>query len=143
MSIPTQMSLTGFIASPPEIHFSESGTARMHARIGCEHYRKETDGSFTKLDPTFHDLVVFGDTALKAYERFRKGDAFLASGYIHEYEVPAGDTTRIKEQFVAHKIGHDTNRTRYDVQRRTTDRQAPQPTRTPHHPAQQRPAVGL
>ncbi|WP_231123654.1 single-stranded DNA-binding protein [Nocardioides sambongensis] len=88
MSIPTQMSLTGFIASPPEIHFSESGTARMHARIGCEHYRKEVDGSFTKLDPTFHDLVVFGDTALKAYERFRKGDAFLASGYIHEYEVP-------------------------------------------------------
>lgn len=118
MSIPTQMSLVGFIASTPDLHFGKTGTPRFHARIGVEHYRKEVDGTFTQLDPTFHDLVIFEKTALTAYERFHKGDTFLASGYIHEYEVESGNTTVIKDQFVARRIGHDAQRTKYDVQRR-------------------------
>lgn len=118
MSIPTQMSLAGFIATVPDLHFSKTGNPRFHARVGCEHYRKEVDGTFTKLDPTFHDLVIFNETALSAYERFRKGDSFLASGYIHEYEVESDDTTVIRDEFVARRIGHDTQRTRYEVRRR-------------------------
>ena len=51
MSIPTQMSLAGFIATVPDLHFSKAGAPRFHARVGCEHFRKEVDGSFTKLDP--------------------------------------------------------------------------------------------
>jgi hypothetical protein len=48
MAIPTQMSLHGFIATAPQISFSGSGAARFYARIGVEHFRKETDGSFTR-----------------------------------------------------------------------------------------------
>lgn len=118
MSIPTQMSLAGFIATVPDLHFSRSGAPRFHVRVGCEHFRKEVDGSFTKLDPTFHELVIFNDTALTAYERFKKGDSFLAAGYIHEYEVESNGTTVIQDEFVARRIGHDTQRTKYEVRRR-------------------------
>ena len=59
MTIPIQMSLHGFIAAAPQINFTSKGTARFYARVGVEHYRKETDGSFTKLEPTFHDLVAY------------------------------------------------------------------------------------
>ena len=118
MSIPTQMSLAGFVATVPDLHFSKSGAPRFHARVGCEHFRKEADGSFTKLDPTFHDLVIFNDTALTAYERFRKGDSFLASGYIHEYEVESDGRSVIRDEFVARRIGHDSQRTKYEVRRR-------------------------
>jgi single-stranded DNA-binding protein len=125
MSIPTQISLTGFFAGDPQIHFSKNGTARFYARVGVEHFRKEVDGSFTQLDSTFHDMVAFEATAERAHDRFRPGDSFVASGYIHEYEVERDGSTVIKEEFVARKPGHDTARTRYDVQRRR-----PQPLET-------------
>jgi single-strand DNA-binding protein len=137
MSIPTQMSLAGFIATVPDLHFSKSGAPRFHARVGCEHYRKEADGSFTKLDPTFHDLVIFNDTALTAYERFKKGDSFLASGYIHEYEVESNGRSVIRDEFVARRIGHDSQRTKYEVRRRqVAPAEQPASTMPP-------PAVGL
>ncbi|GAB7003932.1 hypothetical protein JCM18899A_14040 [Nocardioides sp. AN3] len=120
MSIPTQMSLAGFIASAPELHFTETGHARMYTRVGVEHYRKEADGTFTKLDPSYHDLVMFNTAAEKAYDRFRPGDSFIASGYIHEYEVERTGSSLIKEEFVARKIGHDTHKTSYQVHRRQT-----------------------
>lgn len=137
MSIPTQMSLAGFIATVPDLHFAKSGAPRFHARVGCEHFRKEVDGSFTKLDPTFHDLVIFKDTALAAYERFKKGDSFLASGYIHEYEVESNGTTVIRDEFVARRIGHDTKRTTYEVRRREVQPTAPPVASVPT------PAVGM
>ena len=86
MTIPTQMSLAGFIASVPQLTFTGNGVARFYARIGVEHARKETDGTFTPIEPTFHDLVVYRASAERAYARFRKGDSFVASGYVHEYE---------------------------------------------------------
>ena len=55
MSIPTQMSLVGFIASAPELLFTKAGAECCRMRVGVEQWRKEVDGSFTKLDPTFHD----------------------------------------------------------------------------------------
>ncbi len=137
MSIPTQMSLAGFIATVPDMHFSKAGAPRFQARVGCEHFRKEVDGSFTKLDPTFHDLVIFNDTALTAYERFKKGDSFLACGYIHEYEVESNGTSVIRDEFVARRIGHDTQRTKYEVRRReVAPDEVPVTAATP-------PAVGL
>ena len=94
MSIPTQMSLVGFIASAPELHFTKQGAECCRLRVGVEQWRKEVDGSFTKLDPTFHDMVAFESTARETYARFRKGDSFVASGYIHEYEVESRDGQR-------------------------------------------------
>jgi single-strand DNA-binding protein len=117
MTIPSQMSLHGFIATAPQLNFMGNGAARFYARVGVEHYRKETDASFTKLESTFHDLVAYAKTAERAYARFRVGDNFVASGYINEYEVERNGHTEAREEFVARRVGHDVARTRYDVDR--------------------------
>lgn len=82
-----------------------------------EHFRKQTDGSFTKLEPTFHNMVMFKSTAERAYDRFRVGDSFVASGYINEYKLDRNGQVEAREEFVARRIGHDTVRTRYYVER--------------------------
>ena len=117
MSIPTQMSLVGFIASAPELHFTAAGKEHVRVRVGIEHWRKEADGSFTELDRTFHDMVAFESTARETYARCHSGDSFVASGHVHEYEVENQDRSVIKEEFVARKIGHSANRTSYVVER--------------------------
>jgi single-strand DNA-binding protein len=128
MTIPTQMSLHGFIATAPELNFTGKGHARFHCRVGVEHFRKEVDGSFTKLDPTFHDLVMFDRSAERAYSRFKVGDQVVASGYVHEYEQERpGSASEIREQFVARRVGHDCARTRYVVDR-APDRQPEAPS---------------
>ena len=127
MTIPAQMSLHGFIATAPQLNFTGNGAARFYARVGVEHFRKETDGSFTKLDPTFHDLVAYSKTAERAYSKFKVGDNFLASGYISGYEVDRNGQVEAREEFVARRIGHDLARTKYDVDRT--------PSRQPEPPA--------
>jgi len=140
MSIPTQMSLAGFIASAPDLHFTRAGAEYLRIRVGVEQWRKEVDGSFTKLDPTFHDMVAFESTARETYARFRPGDSFVASGYVHEYEDTASG--EIREEFVARKIGHNVTQTAYEVQRRRTPAVAPaSASATAPEPAS--PAVGL
>ena len=57
MTIPTQMSLHGYIATAPELSFTDKGHARFYCRVGIEQHRKEVDGSFTRLDPVYADLV--------------------------------------------------------------------------------------
>ena len=47
MSIPTQMSLSGFVATDPQLTHTRDDVARCYMRIGVEHSRKETDGTFT------------------------------------------------------------------------------------------------
>jgi len=121
MSIPTQLSLHGFIATAPVLNLTETGKARFHAKAGIEQFRKETDGTFTRLEPVFADLVMFDQTAERAYARFAVGDQFVASGYVHEYDTGAG----LREQFVARRIGHDCARTDYTVARRPSPQQEP------------------
>ena len=105
MSIPTQMSLQGFIATAPELTFTGKGHPRFYSRVGIEQHRKEVDGSFTKLDPVYCDLVMFDRSAERAYPRFKPGDQIVASGYIHEYEQDRpGGRSEIREQFVARRI---------------------------------------
>jgi single-strand DNA-binding protein len=110
MSMPTQMSLVGFIASIPELHFTKAGDECCRMRVGIEQWRKEVDGSFTELDPTFHDMVSFESTARETYARFRKGDSFVASGYVRECELEGHKGSVIKEELVARMIGHNVNR---------------------------------
>lgn len=128
MSFPTQMSLQGFIATAPELTFGNTGHVRFYCRVGIEQHRREVDGSFTKLDPVFCDLVLFDRTAERAYSQFKPGDQIVASGYIQsfEQELPGGPS-KTREQFVARRIGHDCARTRYVVDR-TPARQPAPPT---------------
>lgn len=118
MTIPTQMSLHGFIATDPDLHFSESGVARFCARVGVRQFRQNADGSTTQLEPTFHDLVIFRKAAEPAYEAFRKGDTFVATGHINENPYERQGRRIVREEFVARHIGHDLVLTKYVVERK-------------------------
>ena len=61
MAIHTQQSISGFIATDPQLTTTENGDARFYARFGQENYRREEDGSFTKLEPSFSNLVLLKD----------------------------------------------------------------------------------
>lgn len=117
MSIHTQESVSGFVATDPKLTTSSNGDARLYFRFGQEHFRREDDGSFTQTDTTYHHLVVFGRTAEHVNERFSKGDNFIAEGYSHEYSFERDGQKVEGEEFVAKRIGHDTARTRYEVDR--------------------------
>jgi len=137
------MSLAGFIASEPDLHFNDTGAEYCRVRVGVGQWRKEADGSYTKLDPTFHDMVAFETAARETYARFRPGDSFLASGYIHEYEIERpGEPSVVKEEFVARRIGHNANKTTYEVQRRHPAPAERSNARTATPPATS-PAVGF
>lgn len=124
MAIRTHESLTGFIANDPELTSTRNGDARFYARIGVEHYRKEDDGSFTKLDNTFHHLVLYRRAAEHAYERFTKGDNFIASGRVREFDYTNSHGDQVAgDEFIATKIGHDSARTHYEVQRNAPSRE--------------------
>lgn len=142
MTIPTQLSLHGFIATGPELTNAGSKDARFFARVGVKHWRQEPDGSRTPIESTFHNLVMYGAVADRAYARFRVGDQFVASGYITEYEKTWNGETVTREQFVARHIGHDTAWTRYAVDR-AAERQPDPPAR--HRAVSTEPshAVGL
>ncbi|MRG58808.1 single-stranded DNA-binding protein [Agromyces sp. CFH 90414] len=117
MTLRTQHSLSGFIASDPQRTVTERGDSRFYVRIGQPQFRREDDGSFTELPPEFHDLVAYRATADRAMTRFSKGDQFVAEGYVHRYQVERDGQVVDREEFVAKKIGHDLARTDYDVDR--------------------------
>ena len=145
MTIRTQQSISGFIASDPQLTETERGDARFYARYGQENFRREDDGTFTKLETSFHNLVMYRATAQRAYERFEKGDSFVAEGYTHEYNYEREGQETDGEEFVAKKIGHDTARTQYSVDRRprAASHEAPPPgqSRALESP-QKRPSTG-
>lgn len=126
MSIHTQQSLSGFIATEPRKSVTENGDTRLHVRIGQQHFQRNDDGTFTELDPSFHDLVAYRATAERAHARFTKGDSFVAEGYVRTFTIERDGQTVEAEEFVAKRIGHDTARTNYAVDRgkRTTERNA-------------------
>ncbi len=146
MSIPTHASLHGFIARSPVLSLLPDGTARMYARVGVEHWRREPDGAFTKLETTFHDLVVFDTAAQRAYTQFWPGDVFVASGHIHTHSREHDDRSVACEEFVARHIGHDTARTHYEVDRTPINAHDPAPAPAPAQEAgvsRRMPGVGL
>ncbi len=113
-----------------ELTFTGKGHPRFYCRVGIEQHRKEVDGSFTKLDPVYCDLVLFDRAAERAYPKFKPGDQIIASGYIHEYEQERpGGPSEIRQQFVARRIGHDCARTRYVVDRTPANSPTRRPTR--------------
>ena len=127
MAIKTSQSINGFIASDPRITFNDDGQARLYARIGINHFRREESGAFTELEPSFHDLIQFGKGAELSALRFRKGDNFLAQGYVRDYTHTVDGQERTDEQFVTKRLAHDPNITPYRVERRarSSERETP------------------
>jgi single-stranded DNA-binding protein len=120
MTIPTNMSISGFIATDPQLTRTKRGEARFWAKVGQEHYTPQPDGTYTQTDTTFHDLVAFKKTAERAHARLVKGDKFIAEGRIRSYDATDEQGQPIRaEEFVATKIGHDLARTNYQVKRPT------------------------
>jgi single-stranded DNA-binding protein len=117
MAIPVQESLAGFIASDADVSFTDTGITQVHFRVGVEHWRREDDGTFTKLDSSFHDLLIFGKTTERAADQFRKGDQFVAHGYVDRKQGEPPTRPAVREVYIARKIGHDLARTTYDVDR--------------------------
>ena len=153
MSMHTQTSASGFIASDPQLSQTSKGDARFYARFGQEHYRREADGSYTQLETTYHNMVMFGRSAQHAHERFAKGDKFIAEGYTRtpEYERD-GEMVAGEEEFIAKRVGHDAARTRYEVdrtprrnaaERQAVERQAPAFEPPERAQARAAPAMGM
>ncbi|GAA3585947.1 hypothetical protein GCM10022198_06550 [Klugiella xanthotipulae] len=115
MSIETEQAVAGFFATVPTLTRTEDGAARFYARFGIEHSRQEADGSWTKLEPTFHDMTAFRRAAEEGFTRFRKGDKFVATGRVHEYRRQKDGEQA--EEFIVSRFGHDVARTQYDVRR--------------------------
>jgi single-stranded DNA-binding protein len=132
MPLKTSTAIAGFIVADPILTRSEDGTPRCYLRIGQEHYTPHPDGTFTQEATTFHDLVVYRKTAQRVAVQFKKGDRFLADGSLHTYpaSTPDGQTVQ-REEFVAHKIGHDLAYTRYSVDRTPRVQQGPITPTTP------------
>ncbi|WP_137843352.1 single-stranded DNA-binding protein [Microbacterium sp. 2FI] len=143
MALHTQESISGFIASDPQRSVTDKGDTRFYVRIGQPHFRRNEDGSFTELAPTFHDMVAYRATAERAFERFAKGDSFVAEGYLRTFPIERDGQTIDGEEFVAKKLGHDLARTNYDVDR--TRRAAhTQPDAATHAPSRAHaPALGM
>jgi single-stranded DNA-binding protein len=115
--IQTQQAVAGFVASDPQLSYTEKGDARLYFKLGIEHYRREDDQTFTKLETTFHDLVAFKATAEQGHDRLAKGDSIIANGRVRDYSYERDGQEFAGEEFVATRIGHDLARTRYDVDR--------------------------
>jgi len=128
MALHTQQSVSGFIASEPQQSITENGDTRLYVRIGQPHFRRNEDGTFTELEPSFHDMVAYRATAERALTRFAKGDSFVAEGYTRSFQIERDGQAIEAEEFVAKKLGHDLARTPYEVdrsRRSTPERQTP------------------
>lgn len=117
MAIPTHESLSGFIASDPQLTFTSKGDARFYAKVGQRPRPSENGPGSEEPPATFHDLVMYRKSAERAYAQFEKGDNFVAEGYVHPYEYDKDGQTVSGEEFVARKLGHDVARSTYTVDR--------------------------
>lgn len=127
----TKQSINGFIAGDPKLTYGDTGTARFYVRVGVNHFNRREDGGFDQLDPTFHDLIQFGKGAERSAELFVKGDQFVAQGQVREYTHEVEGQERTDEQFVAVRVAHDPNTTKYEVTRGRREERDASTTETP------------
>ncbi len=142
VAIRTSQAINGFISDDPRLSYTQDGQARFYARVGIKHFQRTDDGQFHRLANTYHDLIQFGRAAELSYERFSKGDEFLAQGEVREYTRDVDGVSRTDEQFLARRIGHDPNTTTYTVERRPaadrdgTERESPERGSADREPAE-------
>ena len=123
--IETVPGVRGFFATEPEFSHTDSGVPKVYARYGVERSRLEDDGTRTRLEPTFHSIVFYWRAAEIVRDQFQLYDHFVAQG-----EVRTNKATG-KERFVAYAIGHNTLRTRYEVDRSLKAPVQPAPAHRP------------
>lgn len=117
MAIRTKDAVSGYIASDPQLSTTKKGDDRFYAQFGQKDFRLEEDGTWTKTGTEYHHLVIFGKAATHAYKKFKRGDDFIAEGYKRDVQYVKDGVNIEDEEFVARRIGHDSARTRYEVER--------------------------
>lgn len=117
-AIKTQQSISGFIVGDLRVQQIGEGKAMLTARVGQEQFESDGNKGFVQLENFYFNIVQYGKSAERSFGQFQPGDRFVAEGYVRDfkYENREGNTIEGKE-FVVKKIGHDTARTRYSVDR--------------------------
>lgn len=110
-----RQSFKGRIVSTPSLDTTSTGKAKFYAKVEQRHWNYESDGTYTRLPNSYHDLVAYKGAAVRAYKNLLRGDYFIAEGRMEEYTSKS--TGEMKERFVATGLGHDMAHTRYDVDR--------------------------
>lgn len=119
-------SMYGFVASTPQLTYTENGDPRLYFKAGQEHRQREPDGSWTKLPTTFHDVVAFNRAALFGIENLQEQSRFVAQGSLRHYVNKRTDAA--EEQFEATRFLPTRPRERNTASRaprRTTGRDTP------------------
>lgn len=118
MGIKNETVMVGRIAGDPRLTYSEkTGVPRFYARARVNHWQREDDGTFTKQNQSFHDVVVRYDLAEVAHQKFARGDDFIATGHFRTF---TDDDNNEREEFRATTISHNPTTTDYAVTRDKT-----------------------
>lgn len=126
-TIKTQQSTSGFIVGDLRLQQTKDGTPMLTARVGQEQFEADGQSGFRQLDNHYFNIVQYGKSAERSFSQFKPGDRFVTEGYVRDFEYENRDGEQIQgKEFVVKKIGHDTGRTRYEVDR------------TPRQPAAER-----
>jgi len=121
MPIPTKESISGFVRFDPEPNYTKDGVPRLYMPVGIKQSVQDKDDQWHDIEPYRAPLVMYGESAERAWSQFKAGDNFIAEGWVRKY---TNDQGQEREEFRASRIGHDNNLTTYSVERRSTEREA-------------------
>ncbi|SMX62769.1 single-stranded DNA-binding protein [Brevibacterium linens] len=117
MPVPTGPGISGFIKSRPQLSMTVNNDARFSAWVGIPQTQVDENGVLQELEPLETRMVMFGASAQRAHEKFRRGDDIVAFGANKEYTSTRDGQQVTEEYFLASHIGHDNNVTTYTVHR--------------------------
>lgn len=117
MPVPTGPGISGFIKSRPQLSMTVNNDARFSAWVGIPQTQIDENGVLQELEPLETRMVMFGASAQRAHEKFRRGDDIVAFGANKEYTATRDGQQVTEEYFLASHIGHDNNVTTYTVHR--------------------------
>jgi len=92
-------SMYGFVASKPQLTYTENGDARLYFKAGQRHRHYDPETGWQNLPSTFHDVVAFKGAAQFGIQNLREKDRFIAQGSLREYTNK--HTGEREEQFEA------------------------------------------
>ena len=79
MALPT-ITAVGNLVFDPEFRATSSGISMCKMRIACNERKKAQDGTWSDVEPSYFDVVLWRGLADAATETFKKGQAVLVVG---------------------------------------------------------------
>ncbi len=119
-------SMYGFVASKPQLTYTENGDPRLYFKAGQRHRHYDPETGWENLPSTFHDVVAFKGAAQFGIQHLREKDRFIAQGSLREYTNK--HTGERDEQFEATRFlptGAQSKNTTGRAPRRAVEREAP------------------